>query len=117
MPSASPLQIVNARFGSKAELVDKVAAVVEPQDGESSEDHKRRLRNVANRKLLHLLALAEKVQTLGGRAGIVKRILELKGQTKDHEYSDKLKTLPLGKLVDFVASLERRAKAAKKKKI
>lgn len=114
MPTASPLQIVNQRFGSKAELVDKVIALVEPQDGESSEEHKRRLRNVANRKLLHLVALGEKAQALGGRVAIVKRILELKGQTRDHEYSDKLKTLPLGKLVDLVASLERRAKASAK---
>jgi hypothetical protein len=109
MPT-TPLQIVKEQHGAKDQLIARVAAIVEPNDGESPDEHKRRLRNVSNRKLLHLLTLGTKVQQMGGRERIVKRILELKGQPKDHEYGDKLKKLSFGRLVDMVGSLERRAK-------
>lgn len=116
MPALSPHQIVTKEHGSKNDLVDKVAAVIEPQEGESADEHKRRLRNVPNRKLLHLLALGEKAKELGGREKIVAKILELKKQSKDHEYGDFLKTLSLGQLVDKVGSVERRASGKAKKK-
>jgi hypothetical protein len=77
MGKATPLNRVKEQFGGKKELVAKIAALVEPKDGESGEAHQRRLRNVSNKKLLHLMALGEKVQSLGGRDAIVKRILEL----------------------------------------
>lgn len=111
MAKATPLNQVKQQFGGKAELVDKVVALVEPKGDESSDAHKRRLENVSNSKLLHLLALGEKVKSLGGREAIVKRILELKGQGKDHEYGDKLKRLPLGRVVDVLGGLERTARA------
>ncbi len=110
MAKATPLNRVKDEFGDKSKLVDKIAALVEPKGDESSDAHKRRLKNVSNKKLLHLLALGEKVKALGGRDAIVKRILELRGQSKDHEYGDKLKRLPLGRVVDLVGSLERGAR-------
>jgi hypothetical protein len=116
MPTASPHNIVKESYGSKDKLVEKVSSLVLPADGESSDDHKRRLRNVANRKLLHLLALGEKVEALGGRDGMVSKILAAKGQTKDHEYGDKLKKLSLGRLLDLHRSTERRVGGKAKKK-
>lgn len=116
MPMQSPHQRVVSEHGSKNDLVDKVAKLIEPVEGESADEHKRRLRNVANRKLLHLQALGEKVKELGGREKIVERILEAKKQPKDHEYGDHLKTLPLGKLVDLAGSTQRRAAGKAKKK-
>jgi len=110
----SPLQQVKDRFGSKEALVAKVAELVEPLQSESAEEHLRRLRNVANRKLLRLIELSDKVKAAGGRAGLVAKVLELKAQGKDHEYSDKLKSLSLGKLTDLAGSLQRRAKATSK---
>lgn len=110
MAKATPLNRVKDEFGDKTKLVEKIAALVEPKGDESSDAHKRRLKNVSNKKLLHLLALGEKVKALGGRDAIVKRILELRGQSKDHEYGDKLKRLPLGRVVDLVGSLERGAR-------
>jgi len=107
MAKSTPLQIVKDKFGGKTGLVDTIVSLVEPKDDESAEAHKRRLANVSNAKLLHLHALGEKVKTLGGRENIVKRILELRGQTKDHEYGDKLKKLGLGRVVDQLESLER----------
>jgi hypothetical protein len=110
MAKPTPLNQVKDAFGGKTALVDKIAALVEPKGDETSDAHKRRLKNVSNKKLLHLLALGEKVKSLGGRDAIVKRILELRGQSKDHEYGDKLKRLGLGRVVDVLGSLERGAR-------
>jgi hypothetical protein len=111
----TPLQIIKDQHGSKDALIDKVLPLVEPQDGETKDEHKKRLKYVANAKLLHLHALGERVAKLGGRDKIVARILELRGQTKDHEYADSLKKLSLGRLVDMVASVERRTAGKAKK--
>lgn len=110
MMKKSPQQIVKERFGEKSKLIDAVVGVAEAQEGESSDGHKRRLRNVSNAKLLHLLGIAERVKELGGRDGVIKKILELKGQPKDHEYGDRLRRLTLGRVVDMLASLQRAAK-------
>ena len=106
----SPLQIVKERYGDKNKLIEAAKGMLEARPGESDDQLVRRLRNVSNRKLLHLVALGEKAKALGGKAGVVSRILELKKQAKDHEYGDKLKRLSLGRLVDLVGSLERAAR-------
>ena len=116
MAKPTPLNQVKDKFGGKTELVEKIAALIEPKGEESGDEHKRRLKNVSNKKLLHLLALGEKVKSLGGRDAIVKRILELRGQSKDHEYGDKLKRIPLGKVVDVLGGLERGARERTTKK-
>jgi len=114
MPTATPLQVVKSRFGSKAALVDKALELVEPLAGESRDEHKSRLGKVANAKLLHLVTLGEKVKELGGRAAIVQQVLEFKGQSRDFEFADKLKALSLGKLVDLYQGLKRRRAAETK---
>lgn len=114
MSSKSPQQIVKERFGDKSKLIDAVIALVEAGAGETAEGHKRRLRNVSNAKLLHLHALGERVKQLGGRDAIVKQILELKKQPKDHEFADHLRSLALGRIVDLHGSLTRAAKKAAK---
>ncbi len=112
----TPLQIVKEQHGSKADLINKLAGLIEPVEGESDDEHKRRLRNVSNAKLLHLLDIGERAKEAGGRDGLVAKILEIKGQSKDHEYSDALKKKSLGDLLDMAASLKHRAdgKASKK---
>jgi hypothetical protein len=112
----SPHQIVVADHGSKSALIDKVVGLAEPMDGESADEHKRRLRNVSNAKLLHLASIGEKAKALGGRDAMVKKILELKGQSKDHEFGDALKTRSLGQLIDMMASVERRVSGKAKRK-
>lgn len=114
MTTQTPLQIVKDKYGSKESLVEAVVGLVEPAEGESPEEHKRRLRNTSNAKLLHLVALGERAKALGGRETMVEKVLELKGQPKDHEYSDKLQRVSLGRLVDMVDALERRARRAGK---
>jgi hypothetical protein len=113
---ATPLQIVKERHSSKTDLIEKIVGLVEPGPDESADEHKRRLRNTSNAKLLHLLGLGEKVKALGGRDAMVKKVLELKGQPKDHEYSDRLKKVSLSRLVDMIGSLERAKKKLAKKR-
>lgn len=115
MAKKTPLQIVKETYGSKDDLVKKVASLVDPEPGESADEHLARLKYVSNAKLLHLVTLAEQAQALGGRDGMVAKILELKGQTKDREYEDKLKTLSLGRLVDLTRGLMQAAKQAERK--
>ena len=114
MATKTPHQIVKERYGSKAELVEKVAALCERAEGETDDDHKKRLKYVSNAKLLHLVAQSERAQALGGRDGMVAKILELKGQAKDREYEDKLKKLAIGRLVDLTQTLQRAAKKTAK---
>ncbi|MBX7078471.1 MAG: hypothetical protein K1X88_04720 [Nannocystaceae bacterium] len=112
--SKSPQQIVTERYGDKTKLIEAVVGLIEAGAGESPEQHKRRLRNVSNAKLLHLVAVGERVKQLGGRDAIVKQILELKRQPKDHEYGDKLRRLSLARIVDLLGSLQRAAKRGTK---
>lgn len=109
----SPRQIIKEQHGSKADLINKIVPLIEAAEGESADEHKARLAHVANSKLLHLHALGEKVKDLGGRKAIVSKILELKKQSKDHEYETRLGAMTLGQLVDQLGALEHRAKKSK----
>ncbi len=106
----SPQQIVKDTYGDKSKLIDAVVGLVEAGADEGADAHKRRLKNVSNARLLSLVKLGERVKELGGRDAIVKQILELKRQPKDHEYGDKLRKLSLGRIVDLLQSLQRAAK-------
>jgi hypothetical protein len=112
MAKKTPLQIVKDQYGSKDKLVDAVAALVERAEGETDDEHKKRLKYVSNAKLLHIAGQAERAKALGGRDAMIAKALELKAQTKDHEYADRLKRLPLGRLIDLVEGLQRAAKKA-----
>ena len=112
MERLSPLQKVKKLYGSKDELVAKVAELVEPGPDESKDDLRARLGHAANSTLLHLVEVGEKIKELGGRDAVVTRIAELKGQVRDHYFTDKLKTLSPGRLLDMLRTAERRAKKA-----
>jgi len=110
MAKKTPLQTVKETYGSKEELITKVASMVQPEEGESAEEHTKRLKYVSNAKLLHLVSLAERAEGFGGREGMVAKILELKKQPKDHEYKDRLVKLSTGRLVDLTEGLSRTSK-------
>ncbi len=112
MSKKSPLQIVKDQFGSKKELAAKLAEVLEPDEDESKEELSARLELVANAKLLHLHALADKVSAHGGREGLTAKIVEAEGLSKDKDYSASLAKRSLGWLVDRVESLAKKAKKA-----
>ena len=112
MSKLSPLQNVKKLYGSKDQLISKVTALLTPADGESKEDFAKRLKYVANAKLLRLLQVGEKVQKLGGRTALVAKLAELKGQAKDKDFTAMLGKLSLPRLLDTYQGLSRKAKAA-----
>jgi hypothetical protein len=112
MSKKSPLQIVREKFGSKDALVEKVSALLEPGEGEDAAAFSARLKRVANAKLLHLLAVGERLRELGGREKLAARIAELKGQVKDADYVQRLRKLTPARLIDLHDSLSRRARRA-----
>ncbi len=97
MSKPSPLQNVKKLFGSKEQLIAKVIDLLTPGEGESREAFSKRLKYVANAKLLRLAQVGEKIKSLGGREALVAKLAELKGQAKDK---------------DFVASLQQHVPAA-----
>ena len=110
--SVSPLQNVKQLFGSKEQLIAKVIDLLTPGDGESREDFSKRLKYVANAKLLRLAQVGEKIKSLGGRAALVAKIAELRGQAKDKDFVASLGKLSLPRLLDSFQSLSRSAKSA-----
>ena len=75
----APLALVKDKFGSKEALVDKVAALVQPMEGESKADVKVRLQTASNKKLLRLLETEEKVGELfGTKDALADGLLKLK---------------------------------------
>lgn len=112
MAKKTPLQLVKDQYGSKDKLIDAVVALVDRDEGETEDEHRKRLKYVSNAKLLHLQAVAQVAHNLGGRDGMVDKVLAWKGQPKDNEYRDALKRLSLGRLVDLTQTLQRAAKKA-----
>jgi hypothetical protein len=104
----TPLQIVKDTFGGKDKLAEKVAGLLEPQEGEDKDEFVARLKHVANAKLLHLHAMGERFKQLGGRDKLAAKVAELKGQAKDADYLEKLKSFSPGRLIDMHDSLTRR---------
>ena len=85
MAKQSPLAIVKEKYGSKDKLVDTVAGLLEPQEGESKEEFTGRLKRVANAKLLHLVEIGEAAKAAGGRDKLVATVAELQGKAKDKD--------------------------------
>ena len=112
MAKKSPLQLVKSLHGSKEQLVSKLVDLIEAADGESKEEHAKRLAHVANAKLLKLLELGETVKKLGGRSAIVTKVAELRGQAKDKDFVARLERRTLGYLVDAHQALSKAAKRA-----
>jgi hypothetical protein len=105
------------KFGSKDRLVDKVAGLVEPLEGETRDDLRTRLRGASNRKLLKLLEAEEKVQELfGSKDKLVDEVLRLHrpGSKKvDDDYRQALARKSKAELLSLHASASRKAKRAK----
>src|SRR5438552_1977713 len=101
--SKSPLAVVKEKFGSKEKLVDRVAGLVTPLEGESNADLKTRLSTASNRKLLKLLTVEEKVGELfGTKDKLVDDVLKLRrpsSKKTDGDFRAKLATKSKGELL------------------
>jgi hypothetical protein len=109
MPT-SPLQQVKKLYGSKEKLVDEVAGLFAPDEGESAEDFRKRLKHVANSKLLRLAKVGAAVKELGGREAIIAKVAELSGLAKDNDFVTKISSYADPKLLELHRSLSRKAK-------
>jgi hypothetical protein len=114
MSKLSPLQSVKKLHGTKDQLVSKVLEMFTPAEGESREDYAKRLKYVANAKLLRLADIGANIAKLGGAAALVTKVAELKGQAKDKDFVAKLGTLPLPRLLETYQTLSRKASKAEK---
>lgn len=114
MSKLSPLQTVKKLHGTKDQLISKVLEMFTPAEGESREDYAKRLKYVANAKLLRLADVGASITKLGGASALITKVAELKGQAKDKDFLAKLGTLPLPRLLETYNNLSRKvAKAAK----
>ncbi|HSZ82223.1 MAG TPA: hypothetical protein VLA14_08075 [Polyangia bacterium] len=109
MPSNSPLARVKEVFGGKDKLVDKLVGLVDAGE-ESKDDLRKRLLGAANSKLLRLHVVATKVKEQGGHDKLAAAAAAGVGHGKDKDYVTKLESLSNGRLVDMLASSDRRAK-------
>jgi hypothetical protein len=109
MSSNSPLARVKEVFGGKDKLVDKLVGLVDAGE-ESKDDLRKRLLGAANSKLLRLHVVATKVKEQGGHDKLAAAAATGAGHGKDKDYVTKLESFSNGRLVDMLASSDRRAK-------
>ncbi len=114
MSKLSPLQTVKKLHGTKDQLISKVLEMFTPAEGESKEEYAKRLKYVANAKLLRLSAIGTDIAKLGGAATLITKIAEFKGQAKDKDFVAKLGTMPLPRLLETYQTLSRKASKAEK---
>jgi hypothetical protein len=111
-PIQGPHARVKAGHGSKESLIGTLVEPLKRSD-EDGDALRTRLLKVSNQKLLRLARVVETVtKKYGSRSNLVAALTKAIGKAKDKDYAAKLETLPLPKLLDMVASAERRAKRA-----
>lgn len=107
-----PLAKLKAAYGSKEDLVGKIAEPLAAKD-EDADSVKQRLLTASNAQLLRLAGVVEAVgKKYGGREGLVAAIGKTLNRAKDADYLAKLESLSLPRLFDLAKSTERRAKNA-----
>ena len=111
MPTKSPLEEVNDKFGGKDKLVEKLVGLLESD--EPKEELRKRLLAVANKKLLRLHGVASLVkEKYGSREKLLEQLAGSTGRAKDKDYKTRLESFTTPRLVDAAKVAERRTKAA-----
>jgi hypothetical protein len=111
MPTKSPLEEVNDKFGGKDKLVEKLVSLLESD--EPKEELRKRLLAVANKKLIRLHQVASIVkEKYGSREKLLEQLVGATGRAKDKDYKTKLEAYTTPRLVDAVKVAERRSKGA-----
>lgn len=102
----TPLQIVNERFGGRAELAKQLASLVDKHHGDETEAEVRsRLMGLSNPKLLRLFTVEQKVrERYGDKDKLVDHIVATRqaaGHTADDAYRAKISAFTKAKLLDM----------------
>ena len=104
---AAPLHTVKTQFGSKEDLVNKLAPLLDKQAEEDEAQFKDRLMRVSNRKLLRLLQRENEVrERFGSREKLVDTVVGLK--SGDAAYRVKALSLSNGRLLSMHKGLARK---------
>lgn len=110
MPTKSPLEEVNDKFGGKDKLVEKLVGLLESD--EPKDELRKRLLGVANKKLLRLHGVASLVkEKYGSREKLLEQLVGATNRAKDKDYRTRLENFTTPRLVDAVTVAERRTKS------
>lgn len=102
MSKQSPLHRVREDHGSKAELVKKVAGILEPWEEEERTDFEKRVAAMSNQKLLRLWDANETVsKKWGSRDALISAITSARFSGGNADYAAKLGTYSLPRLIDL----------------
>lgn len=102
----TPLATIKRLHGSKEKLVDSlVATLAKENEDENEAELKQRLMTVSNKKLLRL---ADSMRILkekyGNKDKLVQAVSTAKGKTKDQDYTNKLRSYSVHRLLDMARS-------------
>jgi hypothetical protein len=99
----TPLEIVNEKFGSKQALTLEIAGRLEREEGETLESLAKRLQARPNSRLLRLYELTEQFKSkFATKADLVAAVATNLGHGTDKDYTAKLSTLNLPRLLDLL---------------
>jgi hypothetical protein len=106
MQRPSPMQIVKKNFVSRADLVAKLAPLVDKRLGDTTDEQvKSRLMGLSNDKLLRLWRVEQTVrERFGDRSRLVQTLVDARkkaGLTADDSYRAKLETFTKARLLDL----------------
>ena len=103
MSNESPLEIVQNEHGSKAELAKKVFERLDhPEDEDERYELEYRIGTMSNRKLLRLWNAHELMEDkFGAKSELVDAIVDEKFPGGNDEYSDKISTFTVPRLLDL----------------
>jgi len=117
MSKQSPLQLVNAEFGSKEKLAAQLASLMDVPEGQSKEQFGKFLKGLPNNKLLKLKRAEDEFKTrFGGKnekavAAIIEK-RKLTGKAAD-SFKEAASHYTRARLLDLAGPVKK-AKAAKK---
>lgn len=103
MPVKTPKQQVDSKFGTRKDLVAKIAPLIGADD-----DEKRRLLGTTNAKLLRIHEVAEQVQKqFGGKGKLIDAIAKLQfaGKAPNEGWRAKMESQTMKRLFDKHRSL------------
>lgn len=110
---ATPIQLVNERFGSKEKLVAAIEKLTDKNLWIDRVNEEKGLGRVSNAKLLRLHdALTDAKTRFGTRKKLIEAICNFEKRSKDEGYQTRLAGYPLPRLIDLHDAAETRARRA-----
>ena len=104
----TPLAVAKRLYQGKDKLIETVVSSFKRLD-ENGEELEERLKKASNAKLLRLADIAKTItDKYGSKGKLIEAVAAAKAKAKDSDYATKLRSFPLGKLLDMARSAERK---------